>query len=173
MDATPDISMAVTPGLFRRLASMVYDALALFGVLVVAAAILVIPLGIGIGYQIPSHSIGFRLYLLAVILGYFAWPWTKGGQTLGMRAWRIRAIRTDGGELTWRDALLRLAAASLSWAALGLGFLWVLVDRDGLAWHDRLSGTRLVMVPKLTRSGNDRSAPESPHAAEQPPGGPH
>lgn len=173
MDAPPDIAHAVTPGLLRRLAAMVYDALALFGVLVVAAAIPVIPLGVSAGYRIPSDSLLFRLYLLAVILGYFAWPWTKGGQTLGMRAWRIRVLRADGGELRWRDALLRLAGACLSWAALGLGFIWVLVDREGLAWHDRLSGTRLVMVRKPARNGRNGGARGSPHPAEHPPGGAH
>ena len=173
MDAPADISQAVTPSLLRRLAAMAYDALALFGVLVVAAAILVIPLGVGAGYRIPSDNLGFRLYLLAVILGYFAWPWTKGGQTLGMRAWRIRVLRADGGELRWRDALLRLAVACLSWAPLGLGFVWVLVDRERLAWHDRLSATRLVMVRKSARNENDRGAPGSTHPAEHPPGGTH
>ncbi len=146
MDSIARSPKPARPGLLRRLAAMLYDALGLFGVLVVASALVVLPAGLAFGYQIPRDSLGFRLYLLAIILGYFAWPWVKGGQTLGMRVWRLRVIRADGTWLRLRDALLRLAAALLSWAALGLGFLWVWVDREGLAWHDRLSGTRLVLV---------------------------
>jgi uncharacterized RDD family membrane protein YckC len=40
----------------------------------------------------------------------------------------------------------------LSWLPLGLGFFWVLFDRDRRAWHDRLSGTRLVFRPAPERS---------------------
>ena len=52
---------------------------------------------------------------------------------------------------TLRDvvaASLRFVAALLSWAAVGLGFLWQLWDRDRLTWHDRISGTRIVHYPK-------------------------
>lgn len=134
------------PALFRRLAAMFYDALCLFGVLVVASALVILPAGLAFDHPIPPDSLAFRLYLLAIILGYFVWPWVKGGQTLGMRIWRLRVVRGDGSGLGLGDALLRLAAALLSWAALGLGFVWAWVDREGLAWHDRLSGTRLVSV---------------------------
>jgi|WetSurSiteA1Bulk_404760.scaffolds.fasta_scaffold78757_2 uncharacterized RDD family membrane protein YckC len=139
-------AQAAAPGLLRRLAAMLYDALALFGVLVVATSLIILPAGIVFDHQVRSESPWFRLYLLGIIVGYYAWPWIKGGQTLGMRAWRLRVVRADGGGLRLPDALLRLAAAVLSWMVVGLGFLWVLVDRDGLAWHDRLSRTRLVLL---------------------------
>jgi uncharacterized RDD family membrane protein YckC len=61
-----------------------------------------------------------------------------------MRAWKLRIVGADGRPPGWGRSLLRFAAGLVSWAALGLGFLWVLVDRERLAWHDRLSGTRLV-----------------------------
>ena len=79
--------------------------------------------------------------------GFFALFWRLGGQTLGMRAWRLQA-RSEAGPLSWRQAWLRSVAALLSWLPAGLGFLWSLADADRLAWHDRLSGTRLVVVPK-------------------------
>ena len=143
---TAELAQAAAPGLLRRLAAMLYDALGLFGVLVAATSLIVLPSSIALDHQVRPESLWFRLYLLGIIVGYFAWPWIRGGQTLGMRAWRLRVVRADGGGLRLPDALLRLAAAALSWAAVGLGFLWVLVDRDGLAWHDRLSRTRLVLL---------------------------
>jgi uncharacterized RDD family membrane protein YckC len=72
----------------------------------------------------------------------------SGGQTLGMRTWRIKLVRNDGGPITWTIALKRYAYAVVSLVCLGLGFLWVLYDRDKLAWHDRWSGTKLTTLPK-------------------------
>ena len=86
----------------------------------------------------------FRLYLLAVAALFFSAFWRRG-ETLGMRAWRLRVVGPDGRPPGWGRALGRFAAAILSWAVLALGFLWVLVDPERLAWHDRLSGTRLVL----------------------------
>jgi uncharacterized RDD family membrane protein YckC len=77
---------------------------------------------------------------------FFTGFWWRGGQTLGMRAWRLKVVRMDGSPLRWSDALKRHLAALLSCLTLGLGFLWVLVDSDGLAWHDRLSATRLIRI---------------------------
>ena len=65
-----------------------------------------------------------------------------------MRAWRLMVVRNDGNRLQLRDALARFAAAALSWTAVGAGFLWSLLDREKLTWHDRLSGTRLVILKK-------------------------
>ena len=89
----------------------------------------------------------FRTYLLFVAFLYLAVPWVRTGQTLGLKAWRLRVERREGGPLTWWHALLRFLAALPSILPGGIGLLWVLVDREGLAWHDRLSGTRVVRLP--------------------------
>ncbi len=83
------------------------------------------------------------LYLLIATFLFFGGIWTHGGQTIGMRAWRIRVVRRDGERLRWRDAAVRFLGAIVSWGALGLGFLWSLFDRDQLTWHDRWSDTEL------------------------------
>lgn len=145
-----DVTHIRVPALWRRLAAIFYDSLLLAAILVLAAALVVIPLGLGLGIEAEAlrHQWGFRLYLCAVPMIFFCGFWMHGGQTLGMRAWKIQVVRTDGNPLTLPVALLRLATALLSWIVLGGGFLWSLVDRDGLAWHDRLSGTRLIMVER-------------------------
>ncbi|MGB5613384.1 MAG: RDD family protein, partial [Sedimenticolaceae bacterium] len=79
---------------------------------------------------------------------FFSWFWTHGGQTLGMRAWRLKLLDSEGDPVTLKLSLIRLGAALLSALPLGLGYLWVLIDRDGLAWHDRLSRTRLVVLKR-------------------------
>ena len=82
---------------------------------------------------------------------YYGIPWTRRGQTLGMVAWRLRLERADGSLPCWPDVPKRLAAATLSLLPAGLGWWWMLVDRERLAWHDRLSGTRIVLTPPRGR----------------------
>lgn len=118
---------------------MVYDGLVLAAVLMVAG-------GLWVAAQraaAPPGDPWFRLYLVTVTALFFSAFWARG-ETLGLRAWKLRLVGPDGRPPGWSRALLRCGAAILSWLPLGLGFLWVLVDRDRLAWHDRLSGTRLV-----------------------------
>jgi len=148
-NSTPiDLSDAVMPGLGRRLAAMLYDTLLLLAVLVLAAAVVVVPLGMGLDIAInPAHPL-YRAYLLSVIAGFFIFFWVRGGQTLGMRVWRVKVVRDDGRPLTVKDAAVRFGAAVFSWLPLGFGFIWSLFDRDHLTWHDRLSETRLVITVK-------------------------
>jgi len=137
--------LSAKPGLLRRTGAIFYDALLLAAVLFVAAALVLLFTG---GKAVKPYNPLFSAYLFLVCLLYFAWPWVRGGQTLGMKTWRLRVQRADGGTLTWRDAVLRFLTAITSWAPLGAGFLWVLLDKDKMAWHDRLSKTALVVVPK-------------------------
>ncbi|MDX1432080.1 MAG: RDD family protein [Gammaproteobacteria bacterium] len=131
----------VGPGLGRRLAAIAYDSL-LVAALLFAATALVLPLTGGEAVR-PNHPL-YTAYLLAVMAGYFGWCWTHGGQTLGMRAWHLRVVGLAGEPIGWRRALARFAAAALSLAPFAAGFAWAMVDSERLAWHDRLSGTRLV-----------------------------
>lgn len=150
-----DLSQARVPGLLRRLAAMLYDSLLLLGVLIVAVALLIIPYeqiaGVAFPHDRSSHRLVLQAYLFLVTGLFFTYPWVRGGQTLGMRAWRLRVLREDGEPLTWADAWRRFFAALLSLLPAGLGYWWILVDRQGLAWHDRLSGSRLVLTAKPRR----------------------
>ena len=105
------------------------------------------------GQAVAPSSRWYQAYLLALSFLYFGWFWTHGGQTLGMRAWRLRlqVCAHAAGPVPWRRALARFLAAGLSWAALGLGFAWALWDRERLTWHDRLSGTMLVLERRAPR----------------------
>lgn len=137
-------------GVLRRFGAMLYDALLVIALLMVATAALLPFTG---GEAITADRVGvfeylYRISLVALIVAFFGLFWTRRGQTLGMAAWRLKLIRIDGALPTWRDALIRLAAACLSWAALGLGYFWIWIDRDRLAWHDRLSATRVIVLPK-------------------------
>lgn len=137
-------------GLLRRLGAMLYDGLLLLAVLIVATA-LFLPLTGGEAVdpaKNPVLEFVYRALLLLLIVGFFGLFWTRRGQTLGMASWRLRVERVDGALLTWGDTLRRLGWALLSLLPFGLGFLWVLFDPQRRAWHDRLSGTRVVVLPK-------------------------
>lgn len=128
-------------GLARRLAALTYDGVILLGLTFFLTLVLVLVRG---GRAIPPGSWWFGLLLMGAGFGFFGWSWTHGGQTLGARAWRLR-VETAGGErLGWKEAALRYLAAWLLLFPPGLGLLWSHWDRGGLAWHDRLSGTRIV-----------------------------
>ncbi|KOR31616.1 hypothetical protein TI05_12450 [Achromatium sp. WMS3] len=136
-----------TPSLWRHLAAIGYDWLLVTALLVLAAALIVIPLGLlGIDVDRIRQHTAFRSYLFLVIpMVFFCGFWMYGGQTLGMRTWKIKVVRFDGMPLRFQDALLRFISAILSVAMLGMGFWWCLVDAQHLTWHDRFSATRLVL----------------------------
>ncbi len=156
------------PGLFRRLAALLYDSAALFSVLFVASALVVVPAQMVWGITNISDHVLFQVLLGLVVLVFYGWFWTHGGQTLGLRAWHMRMVRIDGGKPGWTDVLKRIGAPVLLWlpghlgltyfgfdpaqAALialipfGTGLLWILVDKRKLAWHDHLSGTRPILA---------------------------
>ena len=141
--SSPQAGRPVRPGLLRRLAALVYDALLLFALLFAATVPVLIATG---GRAVAPNEPTYTLWLLAVSYAYLGWCWTRSGQTLGMRAWRMRVRTRDGRRLGWRHALARFAAGLVSIGAAGAGLLWVAFDRDGLSLHDRLSGTALEMV---------------------------
>jgi uncharacterized RDD family membrane protein YckC len=114
--------------------------------------------------------------LLAVLLGaYFVPSWVRGGQTLAMKAWKLRVVQLDGRGVDARRALVRFALAALAlgsgltaalwlwqhpdslagWLAILPGTVdlaWAAGDRDRQFLHDRLSGTRVVRVDPVPRS---------------------
>lgn len=137
--------------LLRRLGAALYDALISAGLIMGVGLLFT---GIMGGATDDLHGPGpagqglLLTAMVAVLVAYFVVSWTRGGQTVGMRPWRLKVVAADGGAVTPRAATIRLGSALLSWVPAGLGFWWALADRERLTWHDRLSGTRLLRLPK-------------------------
>lgn len=125
----------MTPSLARRLASLVYEAFLVFAVSFFAAWIFFFASG-GRDATTGFVRAELQVFIVVVLAAYFLWCWLRGGQTLAMRAWRIRLV----GVTPWK-AVLRFVLALL---LLPVSILWALVDRDGQFLHDRLAGTRLI-----------------------------
>jgi uncharacterized RDD family membrane protein YckC len=137
---------AATPAaLGWRLLAATYDALPLLPI-----SLLVSFLALAInGMQPVASPLGRAAMALALWTAaglYFTVSWRRGGQTMGMRPWRLQVLRADGGRPELAALWKRYAVATLSLAAGGLGFLWSLVDGERRAWHDLASGTVLVRL---------------------------
>ncbi|MGR8981177.1 MAG: RDD family protein [Gammaproteobacteria bacterium] len=129
-----------SPGFFRRMAAIIYDLFLLAGILFAATAV-VLPFNAGAAFT--SQQYLYPVYLLAVSFIFFGWFWTHGGQTLGMRAWKIKLLTTHHEPIGWIQALIRFIAALASWGFFGLGFFWIVIDKQRRGWHDYLSGTAI------------------------------
>ena len=140
-------------GLMRRLAAILYDSMLLFGVGCLATVPFVVARG---GVVEPGTSAALQVTLFTVVYLFFVGYWTRSGRTLGMQSWGLRIEAVGGGLPPLSAATIRFGVAMVSWAAFGIGFLWSLVDREGLTWHDRASGTRLRYYPKTKKTENGR-----------------
>lgn len=134
-----------TPGLARRLACMLYESLLLFAVGFAASWLYFFASG-GRGAEGAGRTL-LQLFLLAVFAAYFLWCWLRGGQTLAMKAWRIRLVSGDGHRVTAPAALRRFVLALVLVPLAGASVIWALFDRERQFLHDRLAGTRLVLLP--------------------------
>lgn len=170
--------LSPSAGVFRRLGAMIYDCLPLFALLVAATLPFLpfVHGRVLVAEEVGLLAYIYRLVQLLVIGGFFLFFWTRRGQTLGMLAWRLRLQRPDGTLVSWPIAVRRMLCVLLLWLPLLLGYwlvwrhwpdrtariiantlsllplvlayVWIWIDRDRLAWHDRWTGTRVIVLPK-------------------------
>ena len=176
----PEAALALpgTPTIKRRLAVMVYEFFLLFAVEMLAVLLYLLVTG---NRQDPLFQHGLKVYLFVITGLYFTWCWRDSGHTLAMKTWRVKVVQPGHARLPWRTAIVRYL---LAWGwfapalivcavfglhargqialALAIGIVaWALTawfDSDRQFLHDRLTGTRLISLPKR-RSG--KSAPTS------------
>ena len=139
----------------KRLLSILYDVLIIFFITVVITILIqqlviglelttleIIKDGSGEIAVIPSDSF-LSLFLKSlwttISFFYFAYFWTKNGQTPGMKVWKIKAITHLGSIMSWKNALYRYV-----FSLFGLGLIWIIFDKQKLALQDRLSNTHLI-----------------------------
>jgi uncharacterized RDD family membrane protein YckC len=173
--------MHETPSIKRRLITMVYETFLLLAVEMLAVALFLV---VTRNNHAPVFQYAMKVWLFVVTGAYFVWGWTNSGHTLAMKTWRMQVVTHGGARLPLTTAIVRyllawgwFLPALLACMALGLkdkaaigtavavGILaWGLtafLDRDRQFLHDRLAGTRLVLLPKRTKA----SAPVAPAEA--------
>lgn len=166
---TPATLSATPCPVWRRLLALLYDLLAVVAIVMV----------VGLLCQLATHgqlitTTGTQPHIAwwyqplqgVVVATYFLLSWRYGGQTLGMRPWRIRVLAGNGAPVTWTQALLRLLVAAVPLLGLGLApwlghraaawtvllgwVLWFgvgLFDRQRRALHDLAAGTLVARLP--------------------------
>lgn len=159
--------------LWRRLTAAAYDGLLLIALWMVALLLDVLLRDL-LALEREWHAL--RAYVFLVGYLFFGWFWTHGGQTLGMRVWRLQVQRPDGGVPGWTSAMARYAVMLAVWGialaplllrlprlsqwsltptltmiALGLSATLLLVwrmDARRRAPQDWLSHSEMVLLPK-------------------------
>jgi uncharacterized RDD family membrane protein YckC len=160
------------PTVKRRIVVMVYETFLLLAVEMLAVALYLL---VTRNSHAPQAQTGLKIFLFLVTGAYFVWCWTDSGHTLAMKTWRVRLTADGRTRVPLRTAVLRYL---LAWGwflpalivcgalgltgkaevatAVGIGVLaWGLtafLDRDRRFLHDRLAGTRLVLLPKAARA---------------------
>lgn len=95
----------------------------------------------------PIFQAGWGITLLV----FYCYFWIKAGQTVGMKAWRLKLITTNTKSLTITQCIMRFFIGILSFSCFGLGFLWVLIDKNNDTLHDRICNTRMIRTNKLPK----------------------
>lgn len=144
LTTTPPRQIAELAGLRRRLASMLYESLLLLGVLALTFMVPLLILGIGMNYT-PGGGMLWA-YIFVVLGAYYLWYWRRSGQTLAMQTWKLKLVNTDGTLPTLGQSALRYVLAWPSVCFFGIGMLWAAIDPERQFLHDRLAGTRIVLL---------------------------
>ncbi|MGL5046759.1 MAG: RDD family protein [Shewanella sp.] len=146
-------------GFFRRLGAAVYDSMLAVAVFMVAGA-----LGFGGFFGLttselismngfehvsdalngtPIYQATYQLWLALCVSTFYSLFWSRGGQTLGMRAWRLKVQHPNGQNLS-----LVTAYARIIWSLLGIGNLWIVINDDKRALQDRMTRSEVVVLSK-------------------------
>ncbi|MCL1067183.1 RDD family protein [Shewanella olleyana] len=141
----------------KRCGAMIYDALLAVAVYMVAG---VIGFGLFFGLtstgvisinghehvsdllnQTPLYQGFYQLWLVICVAGFYAIFWSRGGQTLGMRAWRLKVQHPNGQNLSFITAVARVV-----WSFAGIGNLFILINPDKLALQDKMTRSEVVVL---------------------------
>ncbi len=148
-DTTPTTTTVIFPPLWRRVAAMVYDTLLILAISMGYGGLILIISKITTGNtETLSSGIGFQLGWLASIVLFFCFFWYRGGQTLGMRSWRLQLKHKDPSKSpSCLQCFCRCVLMPLGLALFIVG----LIRKDKQCLHDTLSHTQLVLTPKIKK----------------------
>jgi uncharacterized RDD family membrane protein YckC len=126
-----------------RLLAFVYDAVPVAALLMLASALLLALSGGRTVERAPLLALAEFALLWALCGAYFVLSWQRGGQTLGMRPWRLKLVAADGRLAGARTLWLRYLVGSLTPV---VGWAWCLFDAEKRALCDLAAGTVFVRL---------------------------
>ena len=131
-------------GFVRRILALIYDSLAVLGIILSLSLLLVWSNG---GPGEPGSFVVLIQFTIIFFTGpiFYSYFWlANNGQTTGMQAWKIQLVTIDETELNIKKTLLRCLISTISFACFGMGYLWILYDKDNLSWSDILTKTKVI-----------------------------
>ncbi len=133
-------------GFLKRILALVYDSLLIGAIVLVLSLLLVF---VNEGYPESGSFVSFIQFFILVATGpaFYSYFWIANkGQTTGMQAWKIKLVTKDGTELNTQKTILRCLISFISFACFGLGYLWILYNKDNLSWSDILTKTKIIKI---------------------------
>lgn len=144
-----------TAGVLRRFAAIVYDSLLLVALSIGYGALALLVNVLIQGEPLEGQKVQWGHWNIVVFIGwiltltgFFCYFWRRSGQTLGMRAWRMRLVNLELRAPTLSQCLIRCLVAPFSLFLGGLGYFWRWFDPQKMTLHDRLSKTQVIVLPK-------------------------
>ena len=142
----------------RRLAALLYDVFLVGAIWMVLGFVLQLAFGTGtstlVDGKVETDPLFSNILFVVMVLscsGFYILFWCRSGQTLGMIAWRIKVEDLQGRLITPGAGIIRFLAAWPSFFFLGLGYFWLYIDKEKDALHDKLSKSRVVLLPKTSQ----------------------
>lgn len=139
--------------LWKHVAALIYDIFPILGILLITSLLLVL---LRAGKEVEPQTFWFQSIICFEVYFYFSYSWKKGGQTIGMRAWKIGIDNYQS--LTWMHVTLRFISGVLSFCLLGAGLWYRYLNPNKLTWMDLACGQAVI---DLSPSQAQTSRPES------------
>lgn len=156
-DATATVRPeAIAAPLWRRLAAGFYDILPVGALLFIGTVLAMTVANLLVAAEridlVLRHGLPhllYQLWLTVLLVGYYAWSWHRGGQTIGMKAWGLHLQGPDGQRLGLWQAVARCLLSWISLLLLGAGFWWAINDAHRRTWHDLMTRSFMVYRKKV------------------------
>lgn len=145
--ATNSTLSAAPVGLGWRLLALLYDALPVIALLMVVSAVFLWLNGGQTVEQDPALALLQFVCAWLLIGAYFVLSWRRGGQTVGMRPWRLKVVGADGRPASWGRLCVRYVVACITPV---VGLAWTLFEPRHRALHDIAAQTLVVRLEKTT-----------------------
>ena len=131
-------------GFLKRILDLIYDSLLIAAIIIVASLLLVFING---EYPKPGTLLSVIQFLISILVGplFYSYFWlTNDGQTTGMQAWKIKLVSSNESKLNMKQTYLRCLISVISFLFIGIGYFWILFNKNNLSWSDIATKTRVV-----------------------------
>jgi len=132
-----------SPSLFKYITVIIYDLFLLFGLLLFITVIISF---LNNGNPPSADNIIYKLFLLTSIIFFYHYSWRKSGQTLGMKAWKVKLVTLNNKPITLGQSILRMTLGLANIVTIGLGYFWKYTNKSKLTLMDVLSKTKLITL---------------------------